>query len=345
MRMVKAIVSMALAAGLVAGTATAAELQSSYGCVGLAGEGDLQVIEGSDGFFFTVSDDIAMQSVADPALVKNIAALSAELKSHGTVLVYAPVPSRSQALSDKVPQSAWIYGYDEKINAEIYQEAIERLKSAGVVAIDLLTPLRADAGEKPSFQQVDPLWTTEGAKRAAETIAAQIVAMPEARKANLMTFTTTAGEDYTRRSDLREAIQPHCSETLPPVSETRYETEGEEAFAADRPFNIFGAEAPAPVVLVGSRFSAEGQSHFDGFLKQSSLMNVDNRSGTDGNPFTALANYLGSGDFQSNPPLFLVWEVPPASRLASYGPDPWATLSARINGDCGAEACGTEEKE
>ena len=339
------IAALCIAAGLGCGIAHAEEAQSLYGCVNLADKSEPQALEGKDGFFFTVMDDIAMQSVADPALVKSISAFSGLLKAHGTILVFVPVPTRSQVLADKVPQSAWLYGYQDTVNTEIYQEAVKRLDDAGVVAVDLLTPMRAKTSDdSPAFQKADPLWTSDGARLAATAIAEKLNAMPQSHKANLMTFTTTRGEDYTRRSDLREAIQAHCSESLPAVTETRYETVGEEAFAADRPFNILGADAPAPVVLVGSRFSADGQSHFDGFLKQLSGMDVDNRASVSGSPFKAVTDYLRSGDFQSKPPLFLIWEVPPASNLASYGPQPWETLAASAAGGCGAEGCGEAPK-
>ncbi|MCD1636870.1 hypothetical protein K7H91_24250 [Martelella mediterranea] len=341
----KTIAALCLAAGLGCGIAHAEDAPSSYGCVNLAEQGDPQALEGKDGFFFTVMDDIAMKSVADPVLAENVAAFSKLLKAQGTILVFVPVPTRSQVLADKVPQSAWLYGYQDTVNTEIYQEAIKRLDDAGVVAVDLLTPMRAQASpDSPPFQKADPLWTTEGARLAAEAIAGKITAMPQSRKANLMTFTTTKGEDYTRRSDLREAIQAHCSESLPPVTETRYETVGEEAFAADRPFNILGSDAPAPVVLVGSRFSADGQSHFDGFLKQFSSMDVDNRASASGSPFKSITDYLRSGDLQAKPPLFLVWEVPPGSNLASYGPEPWETLKVSAAGDCGPDGCGAAAK-
>lgn len=342
---VNTIAALCIAAGLVGGVAHAEDAQSLYGCVNLSENGDPQVLEGKDGFFFTVMDDIAMKSVADPTLTDSLAAFSKALKAHGTILVLAPVPTRSQLLADKVPQSAWLYGYQDTVNTEIYQDAIKRLDDAGVVTVDLLTPLRAKAADdSPVFQKTDPLWTTEGARFAAEAIAQKISAMPASRKANLMTFTTTKGEDYSRRSDLREAIQARCSESLPPVTETRYETVGEEAFAADRPFNILGSDAPAPVVLVGSRFSADGQSHFDGFLKQFSSMDVDNRASASGSPFKAITDYLRSGDFQVKPPLFLIWEVPPGGNLASYGPEPWERLTKSAAGDCGSDGCGAAAK-
>ncbi|WP_292055153.1 MULTISPECIES: hypothetical protein [unclassified Martelella] len=341
----KTIAALCVAAGLGCGIAQAEEAQSLYGCANLAEKGEPQALEGKDGYFFTVMGDIAMKSVADPALAESVAAFSKLLKAHGTILIFVPLPTRSQVLADKVPQAAWLYGYKENINTEIYQEAIKRLNDAGVVTVDLLTPMKAKAADdSPVYQKADPLWTTEGARFAAEAIAGKITAMPQSRKANLMTFTTTKGEDYTRRSDLREAIQAHCSESLPPVTEARYETVGEEAFAADRPFNILGADAPAPVVLVGSRFSAEGQSHFDGFLKQFSSMDVDNRASASGNPFKSITDYLRSGDLQAKPPLFLVWEVPPGGNLASYGPEPWETLEASAAGDCGPDGCGAAAK-
>ena len=341
----KTIAALCLATGLGCGIAHAEDAPSSYGCVNLAERGEPQALEGKDGFFFTVMDDIAMKSVADPLLAENVAAFSKLLKAQGTILVFVPVPTRSQALADKVPESAWLYGYKENINTELHQEAIKRLDDAGVVTVDLLTPMKAKAaGDSPVYQKADPLWTTEGARLAAEAVAQKITAMPESRKANLMTFTTTKGEDYTRRSDLREAIQVHCSESLPPVTETRYETKGEEAFAADRPFNILGSDAPAPVVLVGSRFSADGQSHFDGFLKQLTSMDVDNRASASGSPFKSITDYLRSGDFQARPPLFLIWEVPPGGNLASYGPEPWETLTKSAAGDCGPDGCGAAAK-
>lgn len=342
MASVKWIAALAVASGLVTGIAKAEEATSLYGCTGLAEAADPQVVEGAEGFFFTIMDDIAMQSVADPALVENISNLAKQLREKGTILVYAPLPSRSQVLFDKVPQSAWIYGYDEAVNTEIYKDAVARLEAAHVAVVDLLTPMRNSSGDMPPFQKADPMWTTAGARLAASAIVDRINAMPEARKANLMTFTTTEGEQFTRRSSLREAIQAHCSETLPPVTETRFETTGHEAFASDRPFNILGSEAPAPVVLVGSRFSADGQSHFDGFLQQLSGMKVDNRATAEGSPFASITQYLASPDFKSGPPLFLIWEVAPGSNLANFGPEPWEKLQEDIEGAC--DDCAGEQQ-
>ncbi|MAM09958.1 MAG: hypothetical protein CML23_05755 [Rhizobiaceae bacterium] len=319
---------------------------SLYGCTGLESL-DPAVLEGSNGVFFTVIDDIAMQQVADPALVESISDLAKRLRQRGTVLVYVPIPSKSQAMPDDVPDAAWVYGYNETVNEEIYAQALSRLKAANVVAVDLQSALRKADPATPPFQKVDPLWTPEGARLAAETVAAGIKALPAYRKANLMTFKTTEQDEISRPSDLRTALQTHCSAPLPPVSEKRFETTGQEAYAADRPFNVLGSEAPAPVVLVGSRFSAGGQSHFDGFLKQATGLDVANRASADAYPFQSIDAYLKSREFQDHPPLFLVWEVPAGANLARFGPLPWLTLSANAAGDCSAEraTCGESGAE
>ncbi len=314
---------------------------SLYGCTGLESL-DPAVLEGPNGFFFTVKDDIAMQQVADPALVESISDLAKRLRQRGTVLVYAPVPSKSQAMPDEVPDAAWLYGYNKTVNEEIYAQALSRLKAASVVAVDLQAALGKAGSATPPYQKADPLWTPEGARLAAEAVAAEIKALPAYHKANLMTFKTTQQDEISRPSELRTALQPHCSEPLPPVSEKRFETTGQEAYAADRPFNVLGSDAPPPAVLVGSRFSAGGQSHFDGFLKQAAGLDVANRASADAYPFQSIDAYLKSQAFQDHPPLFLIWEVPAGANLARFGPLPWLTLSANAAGDCTAEhaTCG-----
>ncbi|MBB4121418.1 alginate O-acetyltransferase AlgX-related protein [Martelella radicis] len=319
---------------------------SQYGCANLE-DLDPPALEGPNGFFFTVMDDIAMQQVADPALVESISDLAKRLRARGTVLVYVPVPSKSQAMPDEVPEAAWVYGYNESVNAEIYDHALSRLNAADVVAVDLKSALQKADPATPPFQKVDPLWTPEGARLAAEAVAQTLKSLPAYRKANLMTFKTTEEGQVTRPSELRTALQTYCSDPLPPVFEKRYETAGEEAYAADRPFNVLGADAPAPAVLVGSRFSAGGQSHFDGFLKQASGLDVSNRASADSYPFQSIDGYLQSQDFQDHPPLFLIWEVPAGSNLARFGPLPWLTLSANAAGDCSNEnaTCGESGAE
>nr|WP_272212219.1 hypothetical protein [Marinicella sp. W31]MDC2878130.1 hypothetical protein [Marinicella sp. W31] len=287
-----------------------------------------------------MKDDIAMQPAADPALVESISDLAKRLRKRGTVLVYVPIPSRSQSMPKAVPPSAWLYGYQEVVNATIYEDAVSRLGDANVVTVDLLEAFQNADAEMVLFQKADPLWTAEGARLAAQAVAKEIKSMPAYRKANLMRFSTIRKDDMTRPSDLRTALQAHCANPLPPVVDATFETTGEEAFAADRPFNVLGADAPPPAVLVGSKYSADGQSHFDGFLKQYAGLQVENRADVDDYPFQSMMTYLASQDFQENPPLFLVWEVPAGSNLARFGPRPWETLSAYAAGECADDAAG-----
>ncbi|RVT82576.1 hypothetical protein DXV76_15135 [Rhodobacteraceae bacterium CCMM004] len=352
----------ALALAVLAAPAAAED--SAFGCVGLDQDADLPVIEGRDGMFFRVTQDIWMQRRYSDGAVAEMADLSAALAARGTTLILALVPTKAATMPHLLPERAAWMGFDVDTAVAVQRDIHDRLNAAGVATVDLQAALFTEPGAPHPFFRADTHWNAVGAERAAEALAAEIRAHPSYDGLPKTAFETVAMGPATVFSAMRRIVQKRCRQTIPEPVTTRYETRIDAAPAigaldiglddapldigledapldiglddgADGALDIFGAEAERlPIALVGTSFSDLPEVNFPGFLAQHAGVEVINYAITGGGQYSAIASYLTSDDFQTAPPSFLIWESPIYLNPTNDGDQPLRELIAAAGGTC-----------
>lgn len=330
----KPLYAALLCASLFSGDAEAkGDLSSSaFGCKHLEDVADPRSLEGKSGYFFRIFADLRLHFSFSDESISNLAQLSEILKAKGTTLIYAPVPTKSQAMPDFLPEQAKLYGYDRKLAARSYQRIIDRLKAANVLAVDLQSPMLAAKSEDGLFFRSDFHWTAQGARLAAKAIADVIKAQPAYASLEKTKFKTRELERMKSFSTLRNNLQRFCKDALPPVESVAYETTKVDQSSGT--IDLFGAEAIDPIALVGTSMSNAEAGNFGGFISQYSSLTLTNYAISGGNQFGSILSYMTSREFQENRPRFLIWENPIYNNLGQYGPAPWVELLAAAAQTC-----------
>ena len=219
--------ALAAFAAVVCLTATAtlpAMAQSVYGCNDLAGRHTLPAVEGADGVFYRVDPDMRNFHAFSDESIARLADLSQALASLGTTLVYVPLPTKSLAMPDQLPQAAMDLGFDPDLATTVYDEILRRLRDSGIQTVDVRAALRAAPDDQPSFFLTDYRMTSAGGRRAAQAIAdalAQATGFTDLPKS---LFDTRSGGMVTLASDMRSILQRHCLIALPVVQTETFVT-------------------------------------------------------------------------------------------------------------------------
>lgn len=326
-----------LAMSLLPILVTSASAQSVYGCTDLAGRHNMPSIEGREGIFYRIDPDLYMfHSISDES-VDQLAQLSKALKASGTILVYAPVPTRGVGMPDQMPQLAQDYGFNVDLAATVYVDNLRRLREAEVATADVRRAFRIASEEAVPFFATDPRLTPEGgllmARAIAETIGQSkgFKAVPKSR------FATQPGASAVLPSDMRSKLQRHCMIDLPKVEAVSYVTTRTQAALLGTNSSIFDNQTAASssnIALIGTDVTGSPVSNLAGFLSQASGLDVLQYSVKDGGSFAAMSSYLTSSAFQNARPAYLVWTNPINNNLAQFGDQPMRELQVAATGNC-----------
>ncbi|MCE0506963.1 hypothetical protein LR948_16455 [Roseivivax sp. GX 12232] len=304
---------------------------SRYGCHGLQSAKPMRLMEGSEGTFYRVTLDMRTNHPLSVEAAGLMGRLAEALRAQGTELIYVPVPTKSLAMPDNLPEAAAGYGFDIGIAETAYDAFLGKLREAGVTTVDSMRAMRGAEGAP--FIGTDFHWSPEGARAVAEALGSRIRELPGYGEMPKTDFETTASEPRMVNSALRRQIQAHCRETVPRAEVRGFETEA--AGGADTSGGIFAEEGSGPpIALAGTSMSAEPRFHFEGFLSQAAGAAVANYSVTGGNQFGGITGYLLSEDFRDNPPEVLVWENPIYNNLGDFGEFPFRELLGAVATSC-----------
>ncbi len=310
-----------------------AQTPSAFGCSFLEEAAPTPYIEGRDGVFFRLTLDLRLRHPVTEGSIDLVSRLSEALAAQGVTLIYVPVPAKGLAMPDHLPENASSYGYDHAIASDIYYETVERLRGAGVVTVDALTPLLDLPEDELAFIPTDHHWTSEGSRAVAEQVAqaiAETSGYQELDKAQ--TETVSLGMQEVP-SPIRREIQAMCRDTVPPSETEAFETE--VSAPVGDPADIFAADAGGPAIeLVGTSMSRTDAFNFDGFLAEAAGLDVANYAVTGGNQYGAIVSYMMSDEFLTAPPRFLVWENPIYNNLGEFGEMPLRELIAVAAAEC-----------
>lgn len=324
------MIRLALLAALCAG---AAQAQSTYGCLGLDDRHAYAAVEGDAGTFFLIDPDLRMFHPLTEQAADSVAALSAALAARGTTLVYAPLPTRSLAMPERLPQAAYDYGLDPDLAATFYDLLLDRLRSRDVATADLRRAMRAPDGP-PSFHLADDRITPAGATRIAAALGQTVTTAPGYADMPRAQFATTPTGTVTLPSDMRAALQRHCQIRLPEVMAEGSTTTraGGGATGTDL---FAGAAAAGGIVIVTTGKAGEPTANLAGALAQATGLETRIYAVPGGGSYAAISSYMTSRGFQDRRPAFLVWLNPVEENLQDRGDQPMAELVAAATGDCG----------
>lgn len=307
---------------------------SAYGCRNLANDNLTPILEGKEGVFYRVYADIRMHHPFSDRTVELLGQLSEALAQRGTTLMYLPIPTKSQAMPEQLPDLAQLYGFNVKQASGVYSSLLERLAARDVIAIDGQSALRAAAPGTHPYFGTDFHWNAEGARLMAAQIAGQLKGLEGYDALEKSEFQTTEIGVERAFSGLRRQIQKKCIDEIPQAETMTYETvkvESESLGALD----LFGSsESRTPLVIVGTSFADMEIAHFEGWMAQYTQLDVVNYAITGGNQFGAMLSYLTSDDFREDPPHFLIWENPIYNNLLQYGEQPLLELISAAGDSC-----------
>lgn len=214
----------ACAFGLSLLATPAAALDSAFGCYGLEEDRDLAVIEGHDGMFFRIKQDIAMQTRFSDTAVDELAQLSEALAARGTTLVLAMVPTKAVTMPHLLSEKARILGFHFEAAVAVQRDVNIRLQEAGVVAVDLQSALFHTGNDPFPFFETDTHWNAYGSQKAAQAIAQAISADPRYRDMAKTRYETMDRGPVSSFSGMRRIIQRNCQLKVPEAITTQYET-------------------------------------------------------------------------------------------------------------------------
>ncbi|MBU6234407.1 MAG: hypothetical protein KGQ41_01065 [Alphaproteobacteria bacterium] len=264
--------------------------------------------------------------------------LQEKLKQKGTDLVLVLPPTAGGAVNSEflTPEAIAQYKFDPALAKKNYAAEIEQLKAAGINAVGV-----TDFPEgKAFFYRRDHHWNPDGAKASAVKAAEFIKTLPSYAALPKTEFVTKeAGkEDY--KGAYVKAFMTICKKRPPVEKVTVFKTEQKAGKAGEA--DLFGDSAGAPIVLVGTSNSAPDPNvaNFDGFLKEATSLDVENRAIAGAGVDTALLSYLNSDDFKTNPAKILVWEIPGYYDLDKVVGPALAQAIPAVKGDCKGAALG-----
>jgi len=218
--------------------------------------------------------------------------VSTVLKQQGISLVPIIVPDKARMHVHRLPRGRSV-GFEAR-----YETALRSIEAAGLPVIDLRPALDFER----SYMRTDTHWSPEGARRVAVRIAARLGAadIPRVRVETVPTGAIPFDGDlrpFVATGMFRHRIGP--ADEVIDTFETTVAASGD----------LFG-DAPLPVALVGTSYSAKREFHFEGFLKQALQADVLNASLVGQGPFAPMDTFLAELNALSTPPSLVLWEIP-----------------------------------
>ena len=318
------------------------------------------LIEGSEGFFFTGLNDLKFYATVPKEHaervdrdIRVIAGLSRALERRGVRVVFSFVPMVERINEAYLPKELPL----PQMFRDFYGRSLASLTKQGVFAPDLNTPFLKHPARKdlafPLYLRQDNHWSSLGGIEGARVIA-------DAMRAKLNTTLTDLpeiksklvwnepiefnGNYYKLFTDAERVRLP--KERIRPVQFLPDDTPSQTTSDAT---TLFGDQAPG-IAVIGTSFTenrafgfAAGIGHF---LSRETLNVAESGKG----PWTPLGNYLGSEDFQNTPPKIVVWEFPEGFLARAMSPVGNSNVTAperlrylyqagaNIGGDCGGQA-------
>ena len=293
--------------------------------LGLFGEAKKGVLVGADGWLYSTEEfswtkDSPQNLEAALAAVENTDKHFAE---HGTKLVVALLPTKSEVYSEHLGSLRW-----PKVHQPLYEQVRGELQAHSVLVPELRKPLVEAKEHEQVFLKTDTHWTVEGAEVVARNLVPETLAesLPPAE------LTVEPQQKTSHRGDLLKfiklgSIMPSLSypdETIQPIL-VRASVDDVASLLDD------GDENPVPVALAGTSYSANTLWSFESHLRNALQTDVLNVAEEGKGPFDPMSGYLKKlEDGELDYPQLVIWEMP-IRYLDDYSPELLQSLDFQVD--------------
>ena len=303
------------------------------------------LVQGRDGWLFRSEDDLRMVFHPDAEGVEMLRQFRQALNRRGVELVLVVQPPRGLMHKSKLPEDLQT-PYSPETAESRYRQALDRIRSTGVIVPDMMSVLR-NPGDKDFFFRADHHWTPFGARRTAEVVAERLRSLSSYQALDKQTFETRTEGLLGKRGTLHKAQRLICGHDAPEQFVPRFVTESTGASGGDA---LFGDAGTPQVALVGTSNSDEAYN-FGGFLSEFLETDVLNVASAGGGLEGAMLSYLPTPAFQEQPPKILIWEVETYHNLSD--PDFYRVAIPLVHNGCsnasavleGSTEIGTQRRE
>jgi alginate O-acetyltransferase complex protein AlgJ len=272
-------------------------------------EGKKGAVVGQGGWIFTSEEFDQPKNFADEIKAKTdyIVKVRDLLKARNISLLVAPVPAKARVYRQYLAK----YPYPSYWETQ-YADFVSSLRAAGVPALDLVPVLSSPNIQ--TYLKTDTHWTPEGARLAAQAIAASVASAYPYLSYPHTAYQAAKKSETEHRGDLLRyvALKPFEKQfgVMPDqLNVYQFTAQPSSDSAASNGDDLFG-ETSVPVTLVGTSYSANKNWPFADFLKESLQTDLVNAADEGMGPFDVMQKYLKSDAFKTTPPQLLIWEIP-----------------------------------
>lgn len=265
---------------------------------------------GERDWLFRSREDLRTEFGTSPKGWRMLEELHAAFKRRGVELVVVYPPTRGLVNRAKLsPEDRARFDFDRALDN--YRKALGRFEKIGFHVPDLSS--LADEKEQQAFYfRGDPHWTPYGAERTAKIVAQTVTRLPGFAGIPRREFVTEKQGRMGKRGALHSVAGQICGTSYAYEYSDQFFTAPREDSAGDA---LRGKGGLPRIALVGSGNSGENYN-FDGFLEQHIGADIFNVALPGGGLEGSMVEYLGSAEFQQNPPNILIWEFSAAHDLA-----------------------------
>jgi hypothetical protein len=271
-----------------------------------AGE-PLGVVGKNDWLFLRSELSSPAEAVGKAETISLIGRLNKVFAANGISMAFTMVPAKVRLYAEHLPDSIKLSDY----MVGNYDNMSKALQAAGVTVIDLNTPLLSSPlrdSDPYLFYRLDGHWNLVGAKLAADSIKAGIVANPILKKSLDATPEVAFQRNVEKRKrpskagDLIALVPPNSGTFAPEQVTWVRVVRTQERSEANASSN--------GITVQGSSFSQDWTGFVDSlrFVFQRDIVNVSVPAHI--GSWVGMENYLSSDAFQTNPPKMLIWERP-----------------------------------
>ena len=269
------------------------------------------LIDAQDAWLFRTEEDLRTEFGTTAEGYRMLKQLRDAFKSRGVELVMVYQPTRGLVNRSKLkPEDRGRFNYDLALRN--YRQALARFEQVGLSVPDL-SPLADEQQEHPFYFRRDQHWTPYGAERTARLVAETVKRIPAFETIEKKEFVSQRIGLMGKTGTMQKVASQLCGTTYAPQYIDQFATEPKAESGSDE---LFGDSTPPQITLVGTSHSGPNYN-FGGFLEEHIGADVLNvafpGSGLEG----SMLEYLGSEEFQNNPPKILIWEFSPLYDLAS----------------------------
>ncbi len=293
-----------------------------------------EMTQGLDGWFFRLTSDRKQEFRLMNEAASYLERFVQVMNARGTHVVFMSIPPRGvvgRAWLDTSNPDQKAYMPDEA--AASYEAMLVALRKTGLIVPDMLALFMKDAPSEGVgyFFKRDHHWTSLGAQKAAEALAAALKDNPTYKQQTPAKFVTKQTSIGQRKHTMAMELQRLCDGDIPaeelPVFKTTMEATGADALFGD-------AVGGAPSALVGSSYSADEDFNFDGFIMQNTGLNIANYSISAGMLFNSLTSLTSDPQFETMKPPFLIWEAPSIYDLNTDSAPAFRQIIPGVYGKC-----------